>query len=67
MEVLGWSYAIRFRQIIKVSHGDRTIAARDWVPIGGHAKMLRGVQITADKRGIPAMRVRQRLAVHERE
>ena len=25
LEVLGWSYAIRFRQILKVTHRDRTL------------------------------------------
>jgi hypothetical protein len=65
LEVLGWSYAIRFRQIIKVSHGDRTMPARDWVPIGGQAKMLRGVQITADKTSIPAVVVKHQKGMKE--
>jgi hypothetical protein len=55
LDVLGWSYAIRFRQIIHVTHHDRTLPAREWVPIGGQAKMLRDVLITADKTSIPAV------------
>jgi Transposase DDE domain len=55
LDMLGWSYAIRFRQIIKVTHRNRTLPAREWVPIGGQAKMLRDVLITADKTSIPAV------------
>ena len=55
LETLGWSCAIRFRQIIHVTHQGRTPSAGDWVPLGGHAKRLRHVQITADKTGIPAV------------
>jgi Transposase DDE domain len=55
LDLLGWSYAIRFRKIIKVSHRERTLPAGEWVPIGGQAKMLRDVLITADKTSIPAV------------
>lgn len=55
LDMLGWSYAIRFRQIIKVTHRNRTLPAREWVPIGGQAKMLRDVLITTDKTSIPAV------------
>jgi len=55
LDLLGWSYAIRFRQIIHVTHRGRTLPGSEWVPIGGQAKMLRGVLITADKTSIPAV------------
>lgn len=55
LEVLGWSYAIRFRQNITVTHSGRSLPAGDWVPINGHAKMLCDVLITADKTKIPAV------------
>src|SRR5439155_10711835 len=37
---LGWRYAIRFRQIIKVTHEGETKPAGEWIPPSGHAKML---------------------------
>ena len=55
LAVLGWSYAIRFRQGIKVTHEGRTMTAREWVPPSGHAKMLRDIQITDEKTAIPAV------------
>jgi hypothetical protein len=65
LEMLGWSYAIRFRQIIKVTHKGRTMPAGEWVPIGGHAKMLRGVLITADKTSIPAVVLKHQKGMKE--
>jgi hypothetical protein len=65
LEMLGWSYAIRFRQIIKVTHGGRTMSAGEWVPIGGNAKMLRDVQITADKTSIPAVVLKHQKGMKE--
>lgn len=65
LETLGWSYAIRFRKIIHVTHQGRTMSAGDWVPLGGHAKMLRDVQITADKTGIPAVVLKHQKGMKE--
>ena len=65
LEMLGWSYAIRFRQIIHVTHRERTMSAGDWVPVGGHAKMLRDVLITADKTGIPAVVLKHQKGMKE--
>lgn len=65
LELLGWSYAIRFRQVIHVTHRDRTMSAAEWVPRGGHAKMLRDVQITADKTGIPAVVLKHQKGMKE--
>ena len=65
LDMLGWSYAIRFRQIIKVTHRDRTLPAGEWVPVGGQAKMLRDVQIMADKTGIPAVVLKHQKGMKE--
>jgi hypothetical protein len=63
--MLGWSYAIRFRQIIQVMHGGRTMPAAEWIPISGHAKMLRNVLITADKTTIPAVVLKHQKGMKE--
>jgi hypothetical protein len=65
LETLGWSYAIRFRQIIQVTHGGRAMPAAAWIPINGHAKMLRDVLITADKTPIPAVVVKHQKGMKE--
>ena len=65
LETLGWSYAIRFRELIKVTQGDRTMSAREWVPLGGHAKMLRDVLITKDKTAIAAVVVKHQKGMKE--
>jgi hypothetical protein len=65
LEVLGWSYAIRFRQVIKVTLDGRTQPAGDWVPRSGHAKMLRNVGITEDKTAIAAVVVKHQKGMKE--
>jgi hypothetical protein len=65
LQMLGWSYAIRFRQVIRVTHGGRTMPAAGWIPIGGHAKMLRDVLITADKTSIPAVVLKHQKGMKE--
>lgn len=65
LETLGWSYAIRFRQGIHVTHRERTMSAGQWVPVGGHAKMLRNPLITADKTAIPAVVVKHQKGMKE--
>jgi hypothetical protein len=40
LETLGWSYAIRFRQVIQVTHGGCAMPAAARIPINGHAKMV---------------------------
>jgi hypothetical protein len=65
LETLGWQYAIRFRGIIKVTHDGRTMPASKWVPLSGHAKMLRGVEITDDKTAIPAVVVKHQKGMKE--
>lgn len=65
LEMLGWRYAIRFRGVIKVTHAGRTMAAKDWVPASGHAKMLRDVGITEDKNPIGAVVVKHQKGMKE--
>jgi Transposase DDE domain len=65
LDVLGWSYAIRFRQLIHVTYRERTMSAAEWIPIGGHAKMLRDVLITTDKTSIPAVVLKHQKGMKE--
>lgn len=65
LEILGWRYAIRFRQSIHVTHADRTLSAGEWVPITGHAKMLRDVLITHNKSPIPAVVLKHQKGMKE--
>lgn len=65
LDVLGWSYAIRFRQVIQVTCRGRTMPAAEWIPLGGHAKMLRDVLITADKTSIPAVVLKHQKGMKE--
>lgn len=65
LEELGWSYAIRFRQIIKVEHAGITRSAGEWVPASGHAKMLRAVGITANNTPIPAVVLKHQKGMKE--
>lgn len=63
--LLGWSYAIRFRQRIQVTLAERTLPASKWVPKSGHAKMLRDVQITGKKTTIPAVVLKHQKGMKE--
>lgn len=65
LEILGWRYAVRFRQGIHVTQGDRTRTAGEWVPINGHAKMLRDVLITQDESAIPAVVLKRQKGMKE--
>ena len=62
---LGWSYAIRFRQLIQVTVANRTMPASKWVPISGHAKMLRDVLITGKGTSIPAVVLKHQKGMKE--
>jgi hypothetical protein len=62
---LGWTYAIRFRQVIKVTHAGRTLPAGAWLPINGHAKMLRDVLITDDQTSLPAVVLKHQKGMKE--
>lgn len=63
--LLGWSYAIRFRQAIHVTAGERTMPASAWVPVRGHAKMLRDVRVTGKKTSIPAVVLKHQKGMKE--
>lgn len=63
--ILGWSYAIRFRQLIQVTVAERTMAASKWIPVTGHAKMLRDVLITANRTSIPAVVLKHQKGMKE--
>lgn len=65
LDTLGWGYAIRFRGVIKVTHRGRTLPASGWVPVSGHAKMLRDVAITDDETGIAAVVVKHQKGMKE--
>lgn len=65
LEVLEWSYAIRFRGLIKVTHGGTTRPAREWVPKSGHAKMLKDVLITDAQTPIKAVVVKHQKGMKE--
>ena len=56
LEVLGWSYVIRFRENILVEDatGCRKTAG-EWVPSNGRAKRLEQVKVTADRAEVPAV------------
>jgi Transposase DDE domain len=62
---MGWFYAIRFRQKIKVTVGERTMPAQTWVPVTGHAKMLRDVLVTGKKTSIPAVVLKHQKGMKE--
>ena len=55
LQELGWDYIIRFRECITVRdrHGTEMPAA-DWVLPRGRARMLKDVEVTADRTRIPA-------------
>ena len=65
LEMIGWRYAIRFRGLIKVTHKGRTLPAKEWLPVSGHAKMLRDVAITEDKNPIAAVVVKHQKGMKE--
>lgn len=66
LALLGWSFIIRFRQCIVVTTADgRSMPAADWVPVTGHAKMLRGVRVTGDKADVPAVVLKHQKGMKE--
>lgn len=65
LDLIGWWYAIRFRQNTNVTHEGETKHAGEWVPASGHAKMLRCVAITADATPIPAVVLKHQKGMKE--
>ncbi len=56
LDVLGWSFIIRFREniLVKSAEGESKAAA-DWVAKNGRAKILRNAQVTADRTHVGAV------------
>jgi hypothetical protein len=56
LELLGWSYIIRFRGGIAVENAKgESRPAEAWVPATGRATMMRGVLVTDDRAKVPAV------------
>lgn len=56
LEILGWDYVIRFRQVIRVNTAETgSAAAADLVPANGRARMLAEVAVTGRKKPVPAV------------
>ncbi len=56
LEILGWDYVIRFRQVIRVKTAETgSAAAADLVPANGRARMLAEVAVTGRKKPVPAV------------
>lgn len=65
-EALGWDYVIRFRECIQVTDSvGESKSATEWVPLSGHAKMLRGASVTADKTAVGAVVVKHQKGMKE--
>lgn len=62
---IGWDYVIRFREGILVTHDGETKPAAEWVPANGHAKILKGPTVTADKTPVPAVVVKHQQGMKE--
>lgn len=65
LEAIGWSFAIRFRQNIKVTWNGETKAAAEWIPSNGNARMLRDVLITEDKTPLRAVVLKHQKGMKE--
>lgn len=65
LDVLGWQYAIRFRQGITVTWNDESKPAIEWIPKSGHAKILRDAQITREKTAVAAIVVKHQKGMKE--
>jgi len=65
LQVLEWSYAIRFRGVIKVTSAGETRPAQQWVAKSGHAKMLKDVTITDDQTPIGAVVLKHQKGMKE--
>lgn len=56
LDLLGWSYVIRFRENILVeSHEGECKPAAEWVAKNGRAKILRNARVTADRTHVGAV------------
>jgi len=55
LELIGWDFVIRFREGILVEANGESRPASGWVAPNGHAKMLVGALVTADRTKIGAV------------
>lgn len=56
LEVLGWDYVIRFRQVIRISSSEiDSSPAAALVPTNGRARLLTNVQLTGKKKSLPGV------------
>jgi hypothetical protein len=56
LKSIGFEFVIRFRECIHVTDAaGETRTAAQWVPVGGHARILRKALVTADKYPVPAV------------
>ena len=56
LDKLGFHYVVRFRADVRVMAADgESKLAREWVPEGGRAKLLRGARVTAAMRPVNAV------------
>ena len=65
LDTIGWSYAIRFKQNITVTHKGESKPDAEWVPASGYAKMLRDVRITQDATAIGAVVLKHQKGMRE--
>lgn len=55
LDMLGWSYVIRFRGAILVEHEGVQKPASEWLAPNGRARRLNGARVTADKSPVGAV------------
>ena len=65
LDTIGWSYAIRFKQNITLTHEGKSKPAAEWVPASGHAKMLCDVRITQNETAIGAVVLKHQKTMKE--
>lgn len=66
LELLGWSYTIRFRGNIHVQSADGEVRRADeWVPPNGRARKLDGARVTQDRALVPAVVVVKKAQMKE--
>lgn len=66
LEILGWDYVIRFRQVIRVSSPELgSVPAADLVPPNGRARLISAVEITGKKKPLPAVVVVKKKGMKE--
>jgi hypothetical protein len=55
LDLLGWDYVIRFREVILVHHDGLTQPAGDWLLSNGRARKLEGAAVTRTKTQVGAV------------